>query len=128
MRIMNDCIILPDGSAFGCMSFPLPVDHWIYTTDDYGYTGPPPMTFRMRAGVDRKEMENKIRIAAQYAVKASTQCGKDNDFDPDALVQNMIVGMLGYFTLDGLADEDWQNPTLRPVEHSYVILRTLEDE
>jgi hypothetical protein len=35
-----------------------------------------------------------------------TRCGKETDFDPDALVQCMIVGMLGYHTPDGIGSED----------------------
>ena len=27
--------ILPDGSAFGVMSFPLPDDHWLYAPNEY---------------------------------------------------------------------------------------------
>ena len=32
---MNDVTILPDGSAFGVMSFPLPKDHWLYAPYEY---------------------------------------------------------------------------------------------
>jgi len=28
-------VILPDGSAFGVMSFPLPDDHWLYAPNEY---------------------------------------------------------------------------------------------
>jgi hypothetical protein len=66
-----------------------------------------------RIGTDdprRLEWCNKIREAAQYAVRASTRCGKEDDFDPDAMVQNMTIGMLGYSTPDGLGSEPWQNP------------------
>ena len=91
---------LPDGSGAATISFPLPKDHWL-TKEGYNE---PPMTFRR--GTDdplRNEWAEKIRLAARYAVRASTMNGKENDFDPDAMVQNMVVGMLGYWTTDGLS-------------------------
>lgn len=89
---------LPDGSGFATMSLPLPKDHWLTQP---GYDEPP-MPFRK--GTDdpeRQEWAEKIRAAARYAVRGATMNGADNDFDPDALVQNMVIGMLGYFTPDG---------------------------
>jgi hypothetical protein len=49
----------------------------------------------------RKMFEKGVRAAARFAVRAATSNGAINDFDPDALVQNMIVGLLGYYTPDG---------------------------
>jgi len=89
---------LPDGSGFATASFPLREDHWIY-----GSSQRPPMT--MRTGTDhprRKELEERVREAGKYAVKSATMNGKDTDFDPDALLQNLIVGLFGYHTSDGL--------------------------
>ena len=52
-----------------------------------------------------------IRLAGKYAVRCATMNGKEMDFDPDALLQNLVVGFLGYFTEDGLDHEDdWANP------------------
>lgn len=90
---------LPDGSGFATVSVPLAADHWLTAE------GPtePPMPWRI--GTDEREerdrLAEQIREAARYAVRASTMNGKVADFDPDALVQNMVVGMLGYFTPDG---------------------------
>lgn len=111
--------ILPDGSAFFTASFPLPQDHWLYERDEQGFYPPPPMSFRMTPGPDRDAMADKIREAVKYAVRASTMGGQDNDFDPDALMQNMVVGMLGYFTDDGLGCEDWENPEIIPPLHAW---------
>ncbi len=104
--------ILPDGSGFFTASFPLRSDHWIYAATPDGFTGPPPMPFRMgETDPRRKQFEEAVTAAARYAVRASTMRGKEMDFDPDALVQNMIVGLLGYHTDDGLDPEDsWANP------------------
>ena len=112
---MDDkCVVLPDGSAFAVFSMPLPDSHWIYGDKRYedgdGFE-PPPMPFRM--GTDnpqRAEMAEMVRIAARYAVRAATMKGAEPDFDPDALVQNMVVAFLGYFTPDGLSEDSWANP------------------
>lgn len=109
--------ILPDGHAFMTASFPLPKNHWIYENDE-GFCLPPPMPFRM--GTDdprRKEWAEKIMEAAKYAVRASTMNGKDEDFDPDALIRNMVTGMLGYNTSSALSTEDWGNP--KPIPEPY---------
>jgi len=89
---------LPDGSGAATMSFPLPKDHWL-TKEGYNE---PPMPFCMGVGnPDRPVWVEKIRAAAKYAVRASTINGTEIDFDPDAMVQNMVIGMLGYYTVDG---------------------------
>lgn len=87
---------LPDGSGCLTASFPLPKDHWLYES-----TGEPPALWRVGEGALRSLWAEQITLAARYAVKASTMSGLDDDYDPDALVQNMIVGLLGYWTHDG---------------------------
>ena len=90
---------LPDGSGFFTASMPLPKNHWLYEPNCK-----PPMPFRR--GTDdpsREEWAAKITEAAKYAIRGATMSGKDMDFDPDALIQNLIVGMLGYWTTDGLS-------------------------
>jgi hypothetical protein len=104
---------LPDGSAFAVMSMPLPKNHWIYGDESVENEGfePPPMPMRM--GTDnphRKPMEDMVRQAARYAIRSATMKGKEDDFDPDALVQQLVVGMLGYFTPNGLSGDEWANP------------------
>lgn len=112
---VDSMTVLPDGHGFATASFPLPKDHWIYKDDGYE---PPPMPLRM--GTDhpkRVEMQKKIAAAARYAVRAATMRGQEMDFDPDALVQCMIVGLLGYHTPDALSgQEDWLNPDPAPPE------------
>jgi hypothetical protein len=113
----NEVTILPDGSAFAVVEMALPADHWLYSRDIEGFVEPPPMTIRAgTASIYRKELVTKITQAARYAVRASTACGKVQDFDPDAMVQNMIIGLVGYFTEDGLGSEPWQNPDPIPPE------------
>lgn len=99
--------ILPDGSGFATMSMPLPKDHWL-TQEGYNV---PPMT--MRTGKDDPHcsiLKEKIIKAGRYAVRSATDNGKIIDFDPDALINNLVVGFLGYCTPDGLSADACANP------------------
>lgn len=102
--------ILPDGSAFFTASLPLPADHWLYEQAADGFPEPPPMPLRLGEGVERSVLAELVRQAARYAVRASTWCGAVADFDPDAMVKNFVVGLLGYWTADGTLAEAWGNP------------------
>ena len=92
--------ILPDNSGFAVISSPLPADHWL-TQEGYN---DPPMPFQMGTEhQDRQEWAEKIRLAAKYAIRATSANGKIDDTDPDAMVNNFVIGMLGYYTPDGLS-------------------------
>ncbi len=87
-------------SSFGTLSLPLPPNHWLTFP---GYEKPP-MPYRM--GTDNPERvvwEKMLRAAGQYAYRAATMNGQAKNIDPDALIQNLIVGFLGYHTPDGLS-------------------------
>lgn len=104
--------VLPDSSGFATASFPLPKDHWLYY--DVGFEAPP-MPFRLGKDHPRhEEFMEAIWAAGKYAVRAATMKGKDDDFDPDAMVQCLVVGLIGYHTPDGLTDDDWANPNPIP--------------
>jgi len=106
-KVTEGPVALPDGSGFMTASFPLPKDHWLYTK---GYNVPP-MPFRLgTADPARHLWEEKLRAVARYAIRSATMNGKDNDFDPDAMVQNFIVGALGYHTPTGWSSDEWANP------------------
>lgn len=71
----------------------------------------------LRLGTDDPRHEKFVQAiwaAAKYAVRAATMKGREEDFDPDALCQNMVVGLIGYHTPDGLTCEDWDNPSPVP--------------
>lgn len=113
---IKECVALPDGSGAAVMSYPLPKDHW--SRQRPAEYEAPPMTLRdlwmdhhpdIRATV-RRAYADKIRAAIQYAYRVSIDYGAEPDLDPDALVQNLIVGLLGYWTDDGLSPEPWANP------------------
>jgi len=104
---------LPDGSGFMIGSFPLPKDHWLYTDPEFNV---PPMPFLMgKEHPERKRMEEALRAAGRYAVRCATMNGKDGDFDPDALIQNLVVGMVGYHTATGLSCDSFANPPERMI-------------
>lgn len=104
--IMSEITVLPDGSAFAVMSLPLPDDHWLFAKSESGHEKPP-IPMRMSTdGPRRAEMRKKLQQAGRYAIRAATMNGKIDDFDPDALIQNLIVGMLGYNTPDGLSRQE----------------------
>ena len=111
---IDECALLPDGSGFATMSMPLPKDHWLFA--ESGDYDAPPMSLRdvwlhgEEAQTLRSTLADKIRAGAKYAIRASTMNGKAIDFGPDAMVQNMIVGLLGYWTHDGLSTDAWANP------------------
>jgi len=122
----GEAFVLPDGSGFATMSMPLPRDHWL--TQDDGSYDPPPMRLRMGKGartmilqsapdepprsmtVDRDELAELIREAGRYAYRANTNKGKVEDQDPDSFLQNLVVGLLGYWTDDGRTDDEWALP------------------
>lgn len=95
---------LPDESGFATMTYPLPEDHWLYKTTTEGYTPNP--TYPLLAGKDSKARDFLTRLieqGARYGVKASTSNGRENDFDPDALVLNIVNGLFGLHTPTGLS-------------------------
>jgi hypothetical protein len=114
---------LPDGSAFAVGSTTLPEDHWLTANPDVPNV--PPMPFRV--GRDnlrlRLAMSERISAAARYAVRRATMNGSSTDFDPDALVWNLLVGMLGYNTSDGLSDEDEGNPVSPKAVLDHVVFK-----
>jgi hypothetical protein len=108
---IESAAMLPDGSGCATLSMPLPKDHWL-TADQDGFNVPP-MPFLMGEGhPDRRDFEQALRAAGRYAVRCATMNGKEEDFDPDALIQNLVVGMLGYHTPNGLSSDEWANPSI----------------
>lgn len=111
--------VLPDGSSYFTMSLPLPDDHWLTQPghDD------PPMPMRMGCGAQRNRLADMIRAVTRYAVRASTMNRRDMDFDPDAMVQNMIIGLLGYWTEDGLSTCEPPPDPPTPIEPRFAYQR-----
>ena len=89
---MSEPTILPDGSGFGTMSFPLPKDHWIYKEREYEDGAIEPND--LPAPILTHSFRRQVIAAIRYAVRSATNCGKE-DVDPDALVQNAVYALCG---------------------------------
>lgn len=105
--------VLPDGSAFSVISMPLPKGHWLHgdpeKEDEHGFEAPP-MRLRMgRSSPVRQHLTEIITEAAKYALRAASMKGVESDLDPDAVIQNLVVGLFGYHTEDGFGTEEWEN-------------------
>lgn len=92
----DDVCVFPDGSAFSVASLSLPKGHWLYAPrgewdnerDEYAECPRPILTHELR---------EQIVAAARYAIRCVTVRGQASDFDPDALVQNMVYALCGPF-------------------------------
>jgi hypothetical protein len=92
--------------------------HWLFEVTSKGYLTPPPMTMRMGIGPQRADLEERIRTALRWAIKFTTDNGKDMAFDPDTLVLNCVVGIFGHYTADGTG-ADWETPKPVPPEFKF---------
>lgn len=91
---------LPDGTGFATLSTPLREDHWLYETDALapGYSGPSPMPMAGSCHDPlRLILQDHLQVAARYGVRSATSCGREDDFDPDALVRQVEIGLFGYY-------------------------------
>lgn len=91
----DNCTILPDGSAFALAPYPLPKNHWLYAPREYepGAEEPKELPHPILTHAHRAE----VVAAVRYAIRGATMCGKEPDFDPDALVQNAVYALCGPF-------------------------------
>jgi hypothetical protein len=87
-------IELPDESRNFMISIPLPKDHWIYTQCEEwdNERNTPADTPRP---ILTRELAEKVRDAAKYAVRGATMNGISSNFDPDVLVLNFIYALCG---------------------------------
>lgn len=92
---MSDYTVLPDGSAFGVMSFPLPQDHWLYEPPCQEWDEKRDTTADTPHPILNHEQRDAVIAAVRYAIRGATMCGKEQDFDPDALVQNAVYALCG---------------------------------
>ena len=90
-----DVTVLPDGSVCVTDSFPLPKDHWLYGP----YCTEVDKAHGNLSGAPRPILTHKLRgevvAAARYAIRGATNRGAITDFDPDALVQNVVYALCG---------------------------------
>jgi len=101
--------ILPDGSAFGVMSFPLPDDHWLYAPNVYRDGEYEPID--LPKPILTHALREAVVASVRYAVRGATLRGQETDFDPDALVQNAVYALCGPYTTPPAAQRPWQGLT-----------------
>ena len=105
--------MLPDGSAFGVMSFPLPKDHWLYAPNCQAWDNERDTS----ADTPRPILDNSQRAAVtaaiRWAVRGATMNGAEPDFDPDALVLNAAYALCGPY--GGASLRDIEPPTESPI-------------
>ena len=94
---MYNYTVLPDGSAFSVMSFPLPKDHWLHAP--WAYASDEAVDpIDLPAPILTHALRENVIAAIRYAIRASTNCGQENDFDPDAMVQNAVYALCGPYS------------------------------
>ena len=103
--------VLPDGSAFGMMSFPLPYDHWMYRDREYLPGADEPVD--LPKPILTHALREHVEAAVRYAVRGATNCGKELDFDPDALVLTAVYALCGPY--GGASLRDIEPPTESPI-------------
>jgi len=106
-EVVDGPVVLPDDSGFITASFPLPKSHWLTQP---GQNVPPIPLLQGTNHPGRQWWSEALRAAGKYALRCATMNGTEVDLDPDALLQNLVVGFLGYNTPSGLFDEEEFNP------------------
>ena len=92
---IQEPVVLPDGSAFAVASLPLPEDHWLYAPREYDHGAEEPK--ELPRPILTHAQHDSVVAAVRYAVRGATMCGKESDFDPDALVLNAVYALCGPF-------------------------------
>lgn len=81
--------------------YPRDPQHWLYHSD-YPF---PPMTMRVPAADPRRQrMNDALFLAVRWAIAKATKGGTELPVDVDRIVQNTMVGLFGYNTIDGLPE------------------------
>ena len=92
---MTNGTILPDGSAFFTASLPLPENHWLYAPRPDGWDSVRDCPLDEPVPILTNEHRDAVERAAMYAIRGATMCGKEKDFDPDALMKNFAYALCG---------------------------------
>lgn len=100
MLVNSNVVQLPDGSGFSVMSFSLPKSHWIYQRDEETENELPIHVLTNPRIVSYEERRASMVPAVREAIRQSTANGTEPDFDPDALVMNVLNNILGLPPID----------------------------
>ena len=88
---------LPDGSGFFTASLPLPTTHWLYAPAPDGWNEERDCAIDLPKPILTHAQREAVIAAVRYAVRGATMRGTELDFDPDALVQNAVVALCGFY-------------------------------
>lgn len=83
----------------------LPGNHWLFDRDEDGEIGPPPMGHKL--GTENPAYHRwvgRVEEAGRWAFKATVKSSTD-PVDPDALIANLVIGLLGFPTPTGDAEK-----------------------
>lgn len=94
---MSTTTVLPDGSGFFTASLPLPAEHWLYAPRNDGWDSERDCNPELPHPILTHTQRAEVVAAIRYAVRAATMQGTETDFDPDALVQNAVVALCGFY-------------------------------
>lgn len=86
---------LPDGSGVAFGSIPLPKDHWLYAPQAEGWDNERDCPEDTPHPTLDDTKRQAVIDAVRWAVRGATMCGKENDFDPDAMVLNVVYALCG---------------------------------
>lgn len=79
----------------------LPADHWLTQPGDNVLPAP---VLKPTSDKKRAELVTAIREAGQYALRTVSENGRVSTFDPDALLQNLVLALLGEAPAAAAAD------------------------
>ena len=94
---MDKTTVLPDGSAFFTASLSLPKEHWLYAKGSAEWDSERDCSPDLPLPILTHEKRREVIAAIRYAIRAATMNGEVLDFDPDALVQNAVVALCGFY-------------------------------
>ena len=92
--------------ACATASFPLPTNHWIYAERVR------PQAISDTESELSNELRVKVREALKYTIQACTSGGKDEDFDPDAMLMTLEHTL---FTENAIKEKN-----MTPEQHNIV--------
>ena len=94
---MSTTTVLPDGSGFFTASLSLPADHWLYMPRDEGWDSERDCNPELPQPILSHTQRTEVVAAIRYAIRSATMQGTEMDFDPDAIVQNAVVALCGFY-------------------------------
>lgn len=115
-RLVDGVVTLPDNRGYHVLAKPVPSGHWLTYAVSEKLVPPMPFRLGLYAADDRRVLADAIKQAGRYAIVRTLAEGNNPveqtsmEFDPDTLLDYLVVGLLGYATDTGLSADDRINP------------------